>query len=61
MPAPERTPEEIRDVLLESARQAGPRYINVRGVDLLAALTLERPAERTRRQSPDRSEESNES
>jgi|GEM_PF-4934269 len=32
-------PEQIRDILLQSARKAGERYLHVRGVDLEAALT----------------------
>ena len=33
------TPQQIRETLLQSARDAGERYVHVRGVDLEAALT----------------------
>ena len=33
------SPEQIRNTLLKSAREAGERYLHVRGVDLEAAIT----------------------
>ena len=33
--------DEIRQTLLEAARQAGPRYLRIRGSDLEAALMTE--------------------
>jgi hypothetical protein len=37
--------ETVRNNLLSAARQAGPRYISVRGVDLETAITCKGPAE----------------
>lgn len=39
------TPEEIRTVLLTSARRAGDGEIHVRGVDLVTAITGTFPGE----------------
>jgi hypothetical protein len=38
-------PAKVRDTLLNSARQAGPRYLRVRGIDLETAITGQSQAE----------------
>lgn len=37
-------PATVRESLLNAARQAGPRYIRVRGIDLETAITGKEPA-----------------
>lgn len=49
--------ENIRNTLLKAAREAGDRYVHVRGVDLEAAITGDaptKPAPKTPSEKKDR-------
>ncbi len=51
------TPQQTRDTLLKAARAAGERYVQVRGVDLEAALNETVPARQLPRASKNGTEE----
>ena len=52
------TPQQIRETLLQSARDAGDRYVHVRGVDLEAALTDTPPVRKPTQPVPRKPNES---
>lgn len=46
------SPEQIRQTLLKSARDAGERYLQVRGLDLEAALSIGVPVKQSEPHAP---------